>query len=134
MDGNAVFLNQKTFVYNPSGKFLTLLRTETAPTRPLKWDLPGGGYEAGETPVEGAEREIWEETGLTVTETRPLCLVSERDTAACWVTVAYIAKTESEDVQLSEEHSEYRWVTKEEFLALDSSDKWRRIAEENLVS
>lgn len=27
------------------------------------WTLPGGGVEPGEDPVEGAVREIWEETG-----------------------------------------------------------------------
>lgn len=28
------------------------------------WTLPGGGVEPGEDPVEGAVREIWEETGF----------------------------------------------------------------------
>ncbi|CAG7844513.1 Phosphatase NudJ [Pseudoclavibacter triregionum] len=27
------------------------------------WTLPGGGVEPGESPIEGAVREIWEETG-----------------------------------------------------------------------
>lgn len=130
---NRVCLNQKTFVFNADGKFLTLLRTATAPTRPLKWDLPGGGYEVGETPIEGAEREIREETGLEVSGTKPLCLVSEHnEDGNCWVTVAYRAATEGDTIQLSYEHEEYRWVTKEEFLSLDSSDKWRKIAEEHL--
>lgn len=132
-EDNQVFLNQKTFVFGPSGKFLTLLRTATAPTRPLKWDLPGGAYEVGETPFEGAEREIREETGLQVSGLRPLCLVSEHnENGKCWVTVAYQAVTFSEDVALSFEHQEYRWVTRSEFLALDSSDKWRKIAEKHL--
>ncbi len=128
-----VCLSQKTFVFNTEGKFLTLLRTATAPTRPLKWDLPGGALEIDETPIEGAEREIKEETGLAVTGTRPLCLVSEHDGSGDrWVTVAYRADTKATDVTLSFEHEEYRWVTKEEFLLLDSSDKWRGIAAQYL--
>ena len=33
----------------------------------LNWELPGGGGEAGESPVETAVREVQEETGLRVT-------------------------------------------------------------------
>ncbi len=127
-------MSQKTFVFNSEGKFLTLLRTATAPTRPLKWDLPGGAYEVGESPVEGAEREILEETGLEVKNTQPLCLVGELNENKDWcVTVAYRAEAEGVDVSLSFEHQEYRWVSKEEFLTLDSSDKWKNIAQENLA-
>jgi 8-oxo-dGTP pyrophosphatase MutT (NUDIX family) len=34
------------------------------------WCLPGGMIEAGESVVEGCEREVWEETGLRVRVTR----------------------------------------------------------------
>jgi 8-oxo-dGTP diphosphatase len=38
------------------------------------WDLPGGMIEANEPPHHGAERELREELGLTLTVGRPLCL------------------------------------------------------------
>ncbi len=125
-----VYLTQKTFVFNTDGKFLTLLRTATAPTRPLKWDLPGGAYEIGESLTGGAEREILEESGLKVSNIRPIATVGGYDNNQdWWVTIVYRAEAESVEVSLSYEHQEYRWVTKEEFLSLDSSDKWRSIAQ-----
>lgn len=37
-----------------------------------RWVLPGGSLEPGETPADGAVREVWEETGLRVEPTRVL--------------------------------------------------------------
>ncbi len=37
-----------------------MMEPEFAPGR---WDLPGGGVHPGETLIEGARRECWEETG-----------------------------------------------------------------------
>ena len=128
-----MYVSQKTFVFNDEGKFLTLLRTKTAPKRPLKWDLPGGAHEAGEDPMEGAKREILEETGLTVADLKPLTLAGEYVGNRWGVTVAYTAKALTTDVRLSYEHDEYRWVNKEEFLELDSSEKWKGIAQAYLV-
>jgi 8-oxo-dGTP diphosphatase len=128
-----VYLTQKTFVFNPEGKFLALFRTASAPSRPLKWDLPGGAYEIGENPKESAEREIREETGLEVRDLRPLTLVGvHNEIREYWVRVAYTAQTDQTEVKLSFEHQDYRWVTKDEFLALDSSDLWRKVAREYL--
>ena len=48
---------------------LLLLRTKD-PARPdeLWWELPGGGVEPHEAPVEAAKRELREETGIDVDE------------------------------------------------------------------
>lgn len=112
----------KTFIYNDEGKFLTLLRAANAPTRPFTWDLPGGMYEQGEDPEESARREIMEETGITVTDLSVLGLkvkerLAENDEPV--VRVAYRAKTSDPTVTLSFEHSESKWVTREEFLELE---------------
>lgn len=123
-----VSLSQKAYVCRPDGRFLALLRTETAPTRPLKWDLPGGRFEDGEGPAASVLREIEEETGLSVRDIRPIGIAGEHhDDGSHSITIAYRAEADSTDVMLSYEHAEYRWVTKEEFLTLDSSDKWQEI-------
>lgn len=41
-----------------------------------KWDLPGGGLEFGEKPLDGLSREITEETGLKVQEAELLDVLS----------------------------------------------------------
>lgn len=51
---------------DPRGWFLMQERDERAPVWPDTWCFPGGGLEAGETPREGAARELAEETGIEV--------------------------------------------------------------------
>ncbi|MFC7528163.1 NUDIX domain-containing protein [Actinoplanes sp. GCM10030250] len=53
-----------TFLVDASGALLLQLRDDQAPYFPNVWGLPGGSVEEGETPAEGAARELWEESGL----------------------------------------------------------------------
>jgi 8-oxo-dGTP diphosphatase len=47
------------------GRILVIRHRHDDPAKEY-WVLPGGGLEPGETPAEGARREMREETGLTV--------------------------------------------------------------------
>ena len=53
-----------TFLVDRTGALLLQLRDDRAPFYPNVWGLPGGAVEPGETPVQAAERELLEETGL----------------------------------------------------------------------
>lgn len=60
-------------------KVLLILRAK--PPAENHWTIPGGSVELGETLQEAAEREIWEETGLTIQAGEPVYTfdVIERD-------------------------------------------------------
>ena len=122
-----VGISQKAIVFNEEGKFLTLHRTSTAPSNPDKWDFPGGDLDFGEDAIEGITREIKEEAGLEVKDLKPFDIESNiYEDEEFWVTIAYTAKVIVDKVVLSFEHDEFKWVTPEEFLKLESPDKLKR--------
>ena len=57
------------------GKFLMFKRKGAH--RPDTWAAPGGGLEYGESWEEGAEREVMEETGLSIKNIRPLAFTND---------------------------------------------------------
>jgi len=62
-------------IFNRLGEMLLIQRADDK-----LWAMPGGAFEVGETPAEGASREAWEETGLQV---EPLALVGVYDSRLC---------------------------------------------------
>ncbi len=121
-------LAQKTVVFRKDGRILSIRRSKTAPSRPLYWDLPGGELEFGEDSEQGAIREIREETRLEVKKLKLLCVVSGfNDIKEFWVTIAYTAEAITQNVILSYEHDDFRWVTPEGFLKSKTSPRNKRI-------
>ena len=117
-------VSQKAIVLNLAGKILGIRRSSTAPSNANKWDLPGGDLDFGENPTEGILREIKEETGLSVTNIQVFDVWSDVDDLGdFWVTIAYTANSNSDEAVFSNEHSEFKWLTKEGFLELDSAVK-----------
>ncbi len=129
-DKNKEFgLSQKAFIFNKDGKFLTMRRTKTAPSNPLKWDLPGGNIEFGEDPLKSIIREIKEETGLICKNPIPFdvkaYVYKPND---YWVTIAYKTFKLKGKLSISWEHDLYKWVTIDEFLKLKIPIKLRAFA------
>lgn len=100
------------------GRFLVLERAQK-PYRGL-WDLPGGFVEAGESPTEAIEREIFEETGLRVEALNILGAYRSRyGEGGKWTAdVAFHCQALTGDPQLSPESSNAAWVTLEQMPTL----------------
>ena len=122
---NNVRLIQKCIIVNGEGKILALKRAADDHSRGGNWDLPGGGYEQGEEVIGAIKREVMEEAGLTVNTLRPIFFANrigvnegffQGDTvfATC-----YISTDWEGEVVLSDEHTEYKWVTPNEFKYFD---------------
>ncbi|HYA13648.1 MAG TPA: NUDIX hydrolase [Syntrophales bacterium] len=84
------------------------------------WAIPGGSLKLGETLQEGAEREILEETGITIMAKEPVYSFDffERDYEGRvrfhYVIVDMIADYISGEVQAADDASEARWVSQKE--------------------
>jgi ADP-ribose pyrophosphatase YjhB (NUDIX family) len=117
---------QKAVLYHPTDRrrFLALKREPNDHSRAGKWDLPGGNLHFGQVAEQGLRREIREESGLEVTGIRPIQVWSKYfgGTKVYHLFIGYTARALSAKVVISYEHTEFRWVTKPEFLQLDSAD------------
>ncbi|MFD0262087.1 NUDIX hydrolase [Kitasatospora indigofera] len=67
----------RTVVLDQDGSVF-LLRSDNVEVG-VHWTSPGGGIEPGESPVDGARRELWEETGWTDLVPGPLLCTWEHD-------------------------------------------------------
>lgn len=112
----------KALVVNEKGEILILRRSETDERRPLQWDLPGGHLDEGEEMLAGVEREIFEETALSVTGTHAVYSKTEvrhwKNNEANIVFILYAAHAIGVDVKISYEHSEFAWKRIEEAIKL----------------
>jgi 8-oxo-dGTP diphosphatase len=122
---------QKVVVFHPHDKtkILALKRGADHKYRPNDWDLPGGNVLFGEDIIESVIREVKEESGLDVESLKPIQVRSkpEFEGGIYLLIINYRAVAKTEDVVISHEHTEYKWVTTEEFIELTSSDFLREL-------
>ena len=86
-----------------------------------EWDIPGGGLQFGESPLECLLREVKEEVGLTVCVDRMLYAMSFVSSPTRQnIGLFYLSYTDSDNVILSHEHSHFLWATKKQIAELVS--------------
>ena len=132
-----MMLIQKAIVQKDD-KFLILLRSPDSRFFPEHWDFPGGTLVPNEEPFAGIEREIIEETGLTVKELKVVATydmdLSYKDKLIPQRFTIYSTELLSGDVILSHEHAQFKWATKEETLQLKIEPFMQLYFEEHFYS
>ena len=129
---------QKCAVVNGDGKILALKRNDDDYSRPGKWDLPGGNLDAEDISrwkkgsgkgdeddilVRAMKREVEEETGLKVMKgsIKPDLSASgfNEGKKILVIAIGYQCRVSDEEVKLSHEHQDFKWISKEKFMEMD---------------
>nr|WP_010392229.1 NUDIX hydrolase [Paracoccus sp. TRP] len=87
---------------------------------PAHWDLPGGGAEPGESPIECALRELHEEFGLRIDPRRLTARVFDSSASVgrvSWLFHGLISKDEITAIRFGDEGQEWRMMPVAEFVA-----------------
>lgn len=98
----------------PSGRVLLVKRADEADFEGGVWEDVTGRVRQFEEPEDALRREIEEECGLAVEIVKPISVFhlfrGERTAEHELIGIIFWCRTESDEVRLSEEHSEFRWV------------------------
>ena len=124
----------KALIWNDKSEILVLFRSETHPHLAHDIDLPGGEIDDDMSLEETLQREIIEETGLTVTASSDQLIHSWVE---FWGTRQYLYDLEAnsaDKVVISWEHKSYSWMTIEEFVSYPAKDEFMHRAQEWLRS
>ncbi len=116
---NRTFPAVKAIIQN-NNKFLVIKQIVG---NSIIWDLPGGKVEYGESPYDTLKREVKEEVNLDIEILQPIGIwwffrIDNNDQVVC---TTFVCKPRTNDIDLTrnpaqENISEFRWVTKDEFL------------------
>jgi 8-oxo-dGTP diphosphatase len=107
--------------YHPGrDSFLLLKRGDDADVFPGRWDFPGGHLVEDEEPREAVLRELKEETGLigAVVRTGESHVVDTEYGA--YRLHPFLVKVEDDEVELSGEHTDFRWVEPREVQEMET--------------
>lgn len=109
-------------IFDEHGRILLTRRQDNG-----QWCLPGGGVEAGESVAEACEREVWEETGLSVRVKRLVGVYSHPDQLAVYpdgnkahiIVLHFEAEALGGELGLSDETTAYGYFTLDEVEGLE---------------
>lgn len=105
-------------------KFLIIKRNKNEIAYPSKWCFPGGKVEVGETVMDVLRREVLEEAGLEAEDYKSFVrdYTFVRLDGHNVVGFCFMVKIKSDEVKISEEFEDYRWISPEELYDYDHID------------
>jgi len=97
-------------------RILALRRAPQNLAGPGLWETVSGRVEHGEEPLAAVAREISEECGLLVqVDPRPFASYAAQRRGRPMIVILYRAQYQAGNVQLSDEHDAFAWLTAAEF-------------------
>lgn len=111
----------KAVIEKPDGSILQLKRSDTDLRRGGTWDFPGGGADCGESHLQAVIREIYEEAGIKVGQLTLVYCATElhaegQESVNRSLFFAQISDEAATLINLSSEHDEYKWTSKQQAL------------------
>jgi len=116
-------------ITNNKGKVLILKRSLAEKYCPNFWDLPGGKVENDETLLKAARREAKEESGLDVKLAQKYFYIFHCQNVELDI-YGFKAETNNGRVVLSEEHTEFKWISKDKWKSLKYTSSVKATIEE----
>ncbi|MFZ3020086.1 MAG: NUDIX domain-containing protein [Minisyncoccia bacterium] len=129
-----VVLVNRSFVKRDDNKLLIIKRSPHDRYAPNKWEVPGGKLDSGQDLTHAQEREVLEETGLLVDQVERMAFVESYVigegpyTGLPYVAIFGITKVAGGQLSMSEEHSDYAWVSYNELFHFDLTYEVRKAA------
>jgi 8-oxo-dGTP diphosphatase len=112
-------LSVKVVIRDADGRCLLLRRAQISKGNPGKWEFPGGKVALGEEFEQVVQREVSEETNLTICLQRALGTAQADLPARKVIYLILEAELVEGAVQLSIEHDAYDWRYPHELLDVD---------------
>lgn len=127
----------KAFLKNIDGKFLLLKRNHDKYNNTKgSWDLSGGRIELGTSLIENLQREVKEETTLTIISIPQLIYAQDilHYENKHVVRLTYSTECEGEIILDTTENTEYKWLTLEEMKQQEDLDQYvKEILDKGLI-
>lgn len=130
---NQIIVAVKGIVYN-NDKYLIIKRWSNDEVGAGTWEMPGGKIEFGEKLEEALIRETKEETGLDISVEKLLYATQFLSNPNRQVIIiSYLCCADNTDVVLSEEHTDFLWITKNQFKDYVSEGILRDLEKNNIL-
>ena len=112
-----------TGIIKCNNEYLIVQRSNTDDFLPGIWEFPGGNIEENETILEALKRELKEEIGyeLDTNNEKIVHFYDEIKHSLQYIELDFLIKVNTKDIniKLSNEHDDYKWVTKKSNLLDD---------------